>query len=194
MHRAGLSSVLMRSLTLTLLPIAALWLASTVTHAGPVYKWVDEKGVTHYSDQPHPKATEVPVESAQTYSSQPAAKPATPAAATANAGPPYGTCEIYRPEKDEVFQNTTTVTAKLRLEPDLRPGDRVAIAVDGLRQMNQPERATEFVISDISRGTHSLMVIVEDRQGKAVCTAPTVQFHVRLPSKQSPVPSGRPRF
>lgn len=177
--------------------MVTLALGSAVALAGPVYKWVDKNGVTHYSDQPHPEAKEVTVDQAQTYSSPESAAStpsSSPASTPANAGPPYGVCEIYRPESDEMFQNTSTVTAKLRLEPDLRPGDRVAVAIDGARQMGQPDRATEFVLTDISRGTHSLLIVVEDRQGKTVCSTGTVQFHVRQPSVQAPVKNTRPRF
>jgi hypothetical protein len=184
----------MRTPTLTLLLTAALALPAAVLAAN-VYKWVDEKGVTHYSDQPHPKAKEVQVDSAQTYSTESSPQASSPSStAAATSAPPYGICEIYRPEADETFQNTSTVTAKVRLEPELRPGDRVAIAVDGKRLTGQPDRALEFVITEVSRGTHSLLVVVEDRQGKAVCTAPAVQFHVHQPSVQAPVRSSRPRF
>jgi hypothetical protein len=196
MERTGLFWVPMRTPTLTLLLTAALALPSAAVLAANVYKWVDEKGVTHYSDQPHPKAKEVQVDSAQTYSSEPAPQTSSSSSSTASAsaGPPYGVCEIYRPEADETFQNTNTLTAKVRLEPQLRPGDRVAIAVDGKRLTDQPDQATEFVISEVSRGTHSLLVVIEDRQGKAVCTSPAVQFHVHQPSVQAPVRSSRPRF
>ena len=34
---------------------------------GTVYKWVDENGVVHYSDQPHPNAQKMQVQEAQTY-------------------------------------------------------------------------------------------------------------------------------
>ena len=35
--------------------------------AATVYKWVDENGVVHYSDQPHPNAQKIHVQAAQTY-------------------------------------------------------------------------------------------------------------------------------
>jgi len=41
--------------------IAALLLSASAAHA-QVYKWVDEKGVTHYSDQPPPPAAKRKVE------------------------------------------------------------------------------------------------------------------------------------
>ena len=184
----------MRAPRLTLLPILLCFLSATAA-AATFYKWVDENGVTHYSDQPHPGGTIVEVNAAQSVSSSSVTRSAASAPAAAGAGGPrYPTCEIYRPENDEVFLNTSTITAKVRLEPRLASGDRIAIAVDGRRQTNQPPTGTDFVINDVARGTHTLFMVVEDPQGNPVCTSPTIQFHVRQPSVQAPVKALRPRF
>jgi hypothetical protein len=162
--------------------------------AATVYKWVDENGVTHYSDQPHPDAKEVDVKSAQTYESSSGAsrRNSSNAPATAQPGLTYQTCELYRPENDEVFLNTDTVIAKLRLTPaQLRAGDRIAIGIDGKRI--QTSGSTEATLK-VERGTHSLIAVVEDASGKAVCTSSTVTFHVRQPSVQAPNRANRPRF
>jgi uncharacterized protein DUF4124 len=174
---------------------ALLGLAATAAVSATVYKWVDEKGVVHYSDQPHPSAQELDVKSAQTYSSSaPAA-----AAAASSAGAEtarvdsYATCELYRPENDEVFMNTDTVVAKLRLEPTLLPGHKVAIGIDGKRQTNQPTSGTDFTLK-VERGTHSVIAVIEDTTGKEICRSSPVTFHVRQPSRQAPNPANRPRF
>ncbi len=159
-----------------------------------VYKWVDEKGVTHYSDQPHPNATTVDVRPAQTVSSAPVPSVSSPNTAVSDEEPAYTTCELYRPENDEVFLNTSTVTAKLRLEPKLAPGDQVGIAIDGKRQANQPRTGTEFVLTGVERGTHSVFAVVANAQGKPLCTTAPVTFHVRQPSVQAPVKAVRPKF
>ena len=52
----------MRALAFTLL----LALCS-VTLAATVYRWVDDDGVVHYSDQPHPNAEKMQVHAAQSY-------------------------------------------------------------------------------------------------------------------------------
>src|SRR5690349_1635864 len=116
----------MRSIRVTLLPLTFA-LVSGVAFATTVYKWVDEQGVTHYSDQPHPQAQVIEVQAVQSVSSSQAAS-VSPARNGAT-GPQYS-CELYRPESDEVFLNTSTVTAKLRLEPQLARGDQIAIAID----------------------------------------------------------------
>lgn len=184
----------MRTALVTLLLSTAL-AASTWAAGATVYKWVDEKGVVHYSDQPHPSAERVEVKSAQTYSA--GASPAS--TSPSNDGAPtervsgYGTCELYRPENDEVFMNTDTVVAKLRLEPLLRPGDKVAIGIDGKRQTNQPTSGTEFTLT-VERGTHSVIAVIEDAAGKEVCRSTAITFHVRQPSRQAPNRANRPKF
>jgi hypothetical protein len=171
--------------------LAALWLMSGAAIAGTtVYKWVDEKGVTHYSDQPNPKAQKVEVQGAQSYggdtvsSSGPSTRPS-------ESAPAYSRCELSRPAPEENFQNTSTITAQVRLEPALQPGHQVILTLDGKRLTNQSTYTTDFVITELVRGAHSLSAVVLNGGGQPVCTTPSVTFHVHLPSLQSPV--RRPR-
>jgi hypothetical protein len=164
--------------------------------ATTVYKWVDAQGIIHYSDQPHPQAQEIDVQPKNLISSTPTAAANGTSAKPANGtdGPRYQ-CDLIRPENDEVFLNTSTVSTRLRLEPNLQPGDQIAIAVDGKRQANQPTSGSEFVLTEVERGTHTLMIAVYDRSGKQqLCATPSITFHVRQPSVQAPVKSVRPRF
>jgi hypothetical protein len=166
---------------------ACLLLASLNAAAATVYKWVDANGVTHYSDQPHPGATRIEVDAAQTYSAPP--PPSTAAAAQskpADAGPPYSVCELYRPAADEVFFGVDRITAKLRLDPELRLGDKASVTLDQQRLTDLPMTGNEFQISPVFRGTHTLVAVVEDSSGRAVCQSPAVTFHVRQPSMLSP--------
>ncbi len=183
----------MRVTSLTLLPLT-LWLLSGAVMAATVYKWVDAQGVTHYSDQPHPDAKTVEVGPIQTFHTPAPADTGSSAKTASTPGVRYATCELFRPENDEVFLNTSTITARLRLEPQLIPGDTVAVAIDGKRVPNQPTAGNEFVISNVERGTHTVLVSVSDGTGKQVCLTPSVTFHVRQPSVQAPVQGVRPRF
>src|SRR5579863_8693948 len=112
----------MRALIFTLMCMAAA-LASAAT----VYKWVDENGVTHYSDQPHAGATKITVQAAQTYKSTgsavrgPPAPPTRPGTST-----PNYVCSVNRPAAQEMFQNTDVVPANVHVEPALRPTDHLS--------------------------------------------------------------------
>jgi hypothetical protein len=185
---AGLCSVPMRALMFTL-----MCLVSTATLAATIYKWVDEKGVTHYSDQPHEKAQKLEVTSAQTYTPVPVA--ATPSSAPqSEQAQSYSLCEIASPANDEVFFNTQIVSASVRLDPELQSGHRVAMALDGKR-VSDSYSGTEFTLQPVYRGTHSVMAVVENaRTGPAICTTPAITFHVRQPSDAAPNRANRPRF
>jgi len=52
----------MRVIMFTLMSVV-----SAVALSATVYKWVDESGVTHYSDQPHENAEKVTIAQPQTY-------------------------------------------------------------------------------------------------------------------------------
>jgi uncharacterized protein DUF4124 len=186
----------MRAPRLTLLPLASILMLAGAAHAATVYKWVDEQGVIHFSDQPHPQAQEVEVKQSNTYQGAPPATPtgSNPTIDTKPQQRTYALCELYRPENDEVFLNTSTLTAKLRLQPSLVPGDKIYLAVDGKRVMNQSTSTTDFVLNEVERGTHVLVAVVEDPEQKVICASPAVTFHVRQPSVQAPVRSVRPRF
>jgi hypothetical protein len=157
---------------------------STGVVAVTVYKWIDAQGITHYSDQPHPGAERIEVQSSQTYSA-----PAPVAQATSDpsssAAPAYSLCEIARPMNEEVFLNPESVTARVRVQPDLRTGHRVVLALDGKR-LEQNSNDGTFTIAPIYRGTHTVMAIVEDSQGITLCQTPNVAFHVRQPSVLAP--------
>jgi len=176
----------MRNVLLTL-----MLCASAAAGAATVYKWVDANGVTHYSDQPHPGAQKIELGEVQTYSGQrPSAQPTAPAATDEQ---PYTLCEIYRPSKDEVFLNVDSVTARVRVSPGVRPGDSVILTLDG-RRLAPVIVGSDVVVQPVFRGSHSLMLVVEDGRGTVVCQSDPVTFHVRQPSVQAPNPANRPRF
>jgi len=155
-----------------------------------VYKWVDENGITHYSDQPHQNAAQVDVQKPKVGSVAPLAAPTSPSASGASEPPPYTGCSIASPMPDEVFLNTFSLTATLSVQPVLRGGDRVVISLDGKPVAGLPDSGTQFTLSQVDRGTHSLQATIVDGNGKTVCQTGSVTFHVRQPSLLSP---NRPR-
>lgn len=180
----------MRALVFTLLSVVC-----TVSLAATVYRWVNENGVVHYSDQPHQNAQKVELKAPQTYSA-PRTAPAAPAAAdAANAKPDasYQSCAIASPANDQMFMNAFEVTAGVSLQPGLRPGDRVIVTLDGQRLPGVPPSGGQFSISPVDRGTHTIQASVMDPDGQTVCQSPSVTFHVHQQSRQAPNPANRPK-
>src|SRR3984957_10709611 len=160
-------------------------------NAATVYKWVDADGVTHFSDQPHPGAQKITVQAAQTYSTP--AAPAAPRAPAQRPGAPlsprggYAGRNISRPTNDEVFMNASTVPASVHLEPGVRPGDRIAVSLDGAGVSANVPSDTEFTLTAVVRGTHALSAtVIEEATGNVFCQPPGVTFHVHQPPLLSP--------
>src|ERR1700722_14919056 len=117
---------MMRTLLFTLMSFAcSLALAATV------YKWVDENGTVHYSDQPHANAQKVEVQAAQTY---PATATPSQAAAAANANSgndatdkSYRGCAIVNPQDGTQVANVDTLGVSVRTDPGLHAGDQIFI-------------------------------------------------------------------
>jgi Domain of unknown function (DUF4124) len=169
-----------RLFTLTSL-VCSLALAATV------YKWVDEKGVVHYSDQPHPNAQKVNVQAAQTYKETPLAAPGAAPAPPATAQPaPYQGCAIAQPADDQTFTNVEALTVVVRTDPALRPGDRVFLTLDGQPLNGGAATGSQFTLSPVDRGTHTLQAVVRDSDGGLMCQTPGVTYNVHQPSVLSP--------
>lgn len=166
-----------------------MWICS-VAAAATVYKWVDDNGVVHYSDQPHENAEKVPLKAPQTYTAP--KLPATPAQPEKTGSAPqkpaqlYQSCAISEPTPDQMYMNTDTVTAGVTTQPAVRPGDTAVVTLDGQRVPGVPASGGQFTISPVDRGTHSIQVTIQDPNGAAICSSPAVTFHVHQPSLQSP--------
>jgi hypothetical protein len=167
--------------------------ASAVAVAATVYKWVDESGVVHYSDQPHQNAQKVELKAPQTYS---APKTSAPAPASTKAPPKTGTvyqsCSIAEPASEQMLMNTASVNASVSTDPAVRQGDTAIVTMDGQRVPGVPANGGQFTISPVDRGTHSIQVVIQDAQGNPVCQSAAVTFYVHQPSLQNPKAPVRP--
>jgi hypothetical protein len=168
-------------------------LAAPLVLAATVYKWVDENGVVHYSDQPHPNAEKVHVESAQTYKA--GTSPNTESYGAPSAPPPqegYAGCAVSSPADDESLTNVESVTIAVRTDPALRPGDQIYILIDGALANNGAATGNSYTLSPVERGTHTVQAVVKNSNGGLMCQSPGITFHVHLPSIQNPVNPIRP--
>lgn len=174
-----------------------LALAASASADQTVWKWVDEKGVTHYSDRPVPGATRIELRSgSRTDSSAATAAPATqqPAQQQEQASA-YRNVEIWSPSNDEVIINTGgRVTVNVRVEPPLQSSHSLNLYLDGTLVQGLPTSATSHELQDVPRGTHSIVATIEDANGRRLAQSAPVVFTVRQESiAQPPVgPALRP--
>jgi hypothetical protein len=175
----------MRTLLFTLLSV----MSATLALAATVYKWVDDNGVVHYSDQPHENSEKIQVQAPQTYSAPRAGnRRSSSQSRESNAGGPvYRRCAISQPANDESFVNADSVGVGVSIEPGVRPGDQVVILLDGQRVNGLPPSGTQFTLSPVDRGSHTVQAVVQDANGQTLCASGSVTFHVHQPSVLNPL-------
>ncbi len=159
--------------------LACLLCTLSLAH-GDVYKWVDEAGVIHFSDQPVPGAERVTIKPVQTVTLPPL--PPSETAGSGNADDekqvPYTSLAIVQPAEDEAVRaNNGNVSVKLDLDPSLQEGHSIALDLNGHRIATRTN--THFVLENVPRGTHTLQATVLDDQGRELIKANQVSFHVK---------------
>lgn len=171
----------------TALMVLAL-LAAPAFASQTVWKWVDEKGVTHYSDRPVPGAQRIEV----TVGSRADPVPTSPAARSPSSDQSpaevtaYRDFEIWRPGEQETVANTGgAVEVSIRLDPPLMQGHSIHLYLDGRLVQDFPPQALEYTVQDVPRGEHTLTAIIEDRAGRRLQET-SVRFFVRQQSIAQP--------
>jgi hypothetical protein len=181
----------MRTLLFTLISFAC-----SVVLAATVYRWVDEDGVVHYSDQPHPNAEKVHVQAVQTYKAGPTdaggGGAAQPAPSNAGSTATYAGCVIAQPVENQDYPNLESLSIVVRTDPSLHPGDQIFLMLDGAPLNNAQPVGTQFTLSPVERGTHTLQAVVRDGTGALMCQTPAVTFSAHQPSVQNPVNPVKP--
>jgi Domain of unknown function (DUF4124) len=165
--------------------LIAIGILLAATAFATTYKWVDQNGVTHYSDTPAPGAQVVDLQSAQTFT--PSASTGTSRAQTATSAAGQQVVQyrldLWKPENDETLQNTgNTLTARVRIEPDLQAGHSIWLYLDGKRVDGLPGTGESFSLNNVFRGTHTLVAVVTDQTGKQIVSSQTVTFHMHQTS------------
>jgi hypothetical protein len=175
----------MRAALLILIACAAPAFAAQV-----VWKWVDDKGVVHYSDRPVPGATRIEVSTGNRYDSTPqtpAAEPVTPTQEQPPAATQYQTLQIASPANDEAIVNTAgQVPVQVQLEPALQPGHSLYLYLDGFLVEDFPRSGTSHTLANVARGTHTLILTVNDSRGQRFQESPVITFSVRQSSVANP--------
>ena len=175
-----------RAIGSALLLLAGAW-AAVVPASTTLYKWTDENGVVHYSDQPHQGAEKIQVAKAQSYAAPPVARQgaSSPPPSTMVAGHRYQRVQITSPVDGDVLLNTAgQVPVSIDVEPGLAAGHQIWLSLDGQRvdSLSGPEGT----LSGVDRGAHTLTLQIVDAAGAVVAQGDSVSFTVRQPSAIRP--------
>lgn len=150
--------------------------------AATLYKWVDDQGVVHYSDQPEPGAEKIKVKPAQTFKGGTPRVANAPASSAPTAGPPLSRLAIESPTPEQVFINQSGVDVVADVQPGLLSGQQVVFLLDGKPVEGLGPESTSVTLDLVARGTHSVAVQVLDERGRVVATSSSVTFYVREPT------------
>lgn len=180
----------MRTALLLILAFAA---TTVLANSQTVWKWVDEKGVTHYSDRPVPGATKLELNvgthtgaGATSQSASPNSSFGTPQTA-APAGPAYHNFEIWKPANEESIVNTGgAVTVNIRVDPALQEGHTLRLLIDGRLIDGSTPNATSYELSNMPRGTHTAFAQIFNENGQRIQETEHVTFFVRQESIANP--------
>jgi hypothetical protein len=146
------------------------------------YRWVDEDGVTHYSDRPVAGAERVELSE---YSRNTGARlyrdnrPSRDADEQQPADQPfrYESLTISSPGPEETLWNIEGVlNVSLALSPGLQSGHRVRVYYNGQPRM---VTGTSFQIEEVFRGVHNIQAEVIDNTGRLMIRSETNRFYVQ---------------
>lgn len=162
---------------------------SSAAASGQIYRWVDEDGVVHYSDEPHPGAEEIELESAPTIS-MPRPRSTVRRQAEprdegddADAGA-YESLAVAQPAAEETLWNIEGVlNVALNLQPALESGHQVRVYLDGTPRMVS---GTRFQLEEVYRGEHNLQAEVLDEAGSLLIRSEPIRFYVQQTSVLNP--------
>ena len=164
-----------------LLTVLLLVTMSSAALSTTLYRWVDEDGRVHFSDQPREGAEQVTVrspstfESPQTQSKQSAGTDKTEEAEEAFQ---YNSLAVVAPASEQTFWNIAgRLTVSVAIAPGLAEGHTLRANIDG-RTINVGA-TTNFALTEVYRGEHSVSVSVMDGNGRELIRSAPVRFFVQ---------------
>lgn len=162
---------------------SSLFLCCPIVVQADIYKWTDNNGNVHFSDQPRDGAKKIEIPDAQTYEQ----KKETSAQQhsldqqneeTKSDKSQYQSIAILKPQKeDTVRDNEGIVEVLINVEPTLKEGDQLVVLLDG-KPIGEPQTALNFNLKDIDRGAHTLDVQVVDANMQVIIASEQVTFYM----------------
>jgi hypothetical protein len=180
----------LRMMPLPGLIVLLLGLLPCTLPAAEIYKQVLPDGTTSYSGVPSPNAEKIeppppqvvppmqPLDDSAAGQERPAS---TPAAA-------YSQLSVVEPANDQViWSNEREVSVTVAIEPALKvaQGHRLMLVLDGT-PATPASGDTHFSLSDIDRGSHTLVAEVHDALGRVLLQSSPVTFHLKQHSSLQP--------
>ena len=188
---------------INLVALMALAMASGLAEAGTrIYKSVDADGNIVFTDVPPPEegiSQEVNVGASNTFTT-PETRSEGLQVYTGRQDEEasdvtefaYNQAIIVAPTNDAALRdNAGNVSVKTRVSPALRPGHLLRLLVDET-PLGRPISASEFALSNVDRGTHTMGLQIVNQAGETIFDGPRTTFHLQRASvgaKPRPTPN-----
>ncbi|MCK8046901.1 DUF4124 domain-containing protein [Shewanella sp. 1CM18E] len=166
--------------------ILLILLSATFAHA-TVYKWVDENGKVHFSDEPIKNAEVVEFkENTQNNIKLPEVTviPSAPSEPEEKAID-YKMSIVSPTEEESVRNNEGDVTIITNITPQLASTHQLGLFMDG-KQMGSKQTIGLFKLTNIDRGEHNFVVKAFDKNGKKLASTPSRKIFVHRTSVNQP--------
>jgi len=159
-------SVISYALTMHLAVTLLIMVLMISANAETVYKTVDENGNIIFTDKPSQNAEEIKLQELQTIKNpNPAKSKPRPKVTKQASEASYKTFLVTNPANGSgIRSNNGNVTISLSLEPPLRLGHKIIIAVDGKEVANGS--ASSVSLQSLERGDHNISANVISANGQ----------------------------
>ena len=148
------------------------------------YKWIDENGVVHFSDKPHPNAEVMflpktsPQSKAGVQSTRLDGNQEKMSTKEQPVAPQYESIEIVSPLPEETLWNLEGVlNVALFVTPSLQNQDRIRVYLDGQEELTTS--SSNFEVQEVWRGTHNIQVEIIDATGTMITRSLPSRFYVQ---------------
>lgn len=156
----------MKQIVTLLILVSPFW-----CNAESVYKTIDKDGNIIFTDRPSDDAEEIKLQELQTIKNpNPTTYSPPPKTKSEKSENVYRRLLITNPaDGSGLRDNAGNVTVSVSVEPGLRPGHKMVIAMDGQEISNGAGLSVS--LQNVDRGTHSITATVVDGEGKSMLSA-----------------------
>ncbi len=146
-----------------------------------IWRWVDDEGTVHFSDEYREGAEKIERRPLPTMQAPPTRQRQGQTEQPRDTGPLYEAPRIITPAVDDVIlANHGRIPVEVELSDTLRPGHRLVILLDG----EEVARGASVTLTEVRRGSYSLQAVIQDQQGQELSASESIPFHVRQHSRQ----------
>lgn len=175
-------------MTKHILLLIGLGALTGVVSAGEIYRYVDEQGRVHYTDEPpaqyERKAEALDLDGVQTYrGARVQTEPRAPRR-EADQVLGYERVQLLRPSSEQTIRDAShTLTVSVQLVPPLRTklGHRLQFFLDG-QPAGRPTSSTSQTLTEVYRGTHTVQAVVVDASGRQIAQTESRTVYMKPPS------------